>query len=544
VLRSLVSIAAALIVAVGCATDTTPEVRSLASLGAAASRLLDGELVERVRCESKIRHALAEPAAPGAPGYDTRRTELLARGKAEPVLFLDTPRFAENRTAEAQITSRQILDAPSPGWGLTRIYRTLSRRRELLGEILLRQGYLYAESPSLAAAVVEHVELGHLFDSAAVVIHRGAQRLRAVRGDKRFYVYADGPERGARARVLLFDRLWAEGDDPGPPLHVELRNAQARAGFDRMQIVHLTRSAIVADVRYGAHFARALFRIDDSRAELACELLPLDAKEQIAFGRTLAHRRQRVLEAKRAAILSQIEEALPFDEPLTEEGQQDGNLRPAWLWAYKQGWDSYQFNQDRYLVFDGAGRPKVPQVCIDFITDTLERASGTWWRRRDEQRERLAGRLDFELLDIQNRRSVERFVRFARAHPEWFDVHDLRAEDRIPFFARERFFSYLRERSDTYLPGDIVVIHGLRDDGELHYHSFWIYDADPVTGMPTLVASNAGRPRIRTWEFEMRNAPRRSIKHRIRPRLQWLEQVVAPSAEPRGEPAPLASAPI
>jgi hypothetical protein len=125
--------------------------------------------------------------------------------------------------------------------------------------------------------------------------------------------------------------------------------------------------------------------------------------------------------AKRSHPLSQIEEALPFDEPVTEDGQQDGNLRPAWTWAYKQGWDSYEFNDDRYMVFDGAGRPKVPQVCIDFITDTLERASGTWWRGRDGQRERLRGKLDFETLGIENRRSVERFVRFAKAHPEWFD---------------------------------------------------------------------------------------------------------------------------
>jgi hypothetical protein len=544
VFRSLLTIAAALVLAIGCGADSPPAERPLVPALGAAARFFDGELVERVRCESRIKRVLAEPAVPGAPGYDARRADVLVRGKAEPVLFLDTPQFAEERSAEAQITSQQILEAPSPGWGLTRIYRNLARRPALLRELLLRQGYLYAESPSLAAALVEHVELAHLFDAPSVLIHRGAQRLRAVRGDRGVYVYDDGPERGARARVLLFDRLWPEGQDPGPPLHVELRTAQVLAGFDRMRIAHLTQTAIVADLRYGGRYARGLFRIVDARAELACELLPPDSAEEIGFSRAVAHRRQRVLETKRAAILSQIEEALPFDEPLTEEGQQDGNLRPAWIWAYQKGWDSYQFNEDRYMVFDRSGRPKVPQVCIDFITDTLERASGTWWRGRDEQRERMLGKLDFGTL-IDNRRSVERFVRFARAYPEWFDSYDLRTEERIPFRDRERFFGHLRERSDSYQPGDIVVIHGLRDDGEFHYHSFWIYDADPVTGMPTLVASNAGRPRIRTWEFEMRNAPRRSIRHRIRPRLQWLEQVVAPHGETSArQPAPLASAPI
>jgi hypothetical protein len=44
--------------------------------------------------------------------------------------------------------------------------------------------------------------------------------------------------------------------------------------------------------------------------------------------------------------------------------------------------------------------------------------------------------------------------------------------------------------------------------------------------MPTLLASNAGHPRIRTWEKELRSSPRRSIRSRVRPRLRWLESIV------------------
>jgi len=58
-----------------------------------------------------------------------------------------------------------------------------------------------------------------------------------------------------------------------------------------------------------------------------------------------------------------------------------------------------------------------------------------------------------------------------------------------------------------------------------------VFDTDPVTGMPTLVAANAGRPRIRTWDAEMRNAPKRSIRMRIRPRLEWLESVLPVSSQ-------------
>ena len=93
----------------------------------------------------------------------------------------------------------------------------------------------------------------------------------------------------------------------------------------------------------------------------------------------------------------------------------------------------------------------------------------------------------------------------------------------------QRFYEHLLRTRDRYVPGDIVTIHGLRSDEEMHYHSFFVYDADPVTGMPMLVAANAGRPRVRSWESEMLSAPRRSIRSRVRPRLPWLESVIETS---------------
>jgi hypothetical protein len=487
---------------------------------------------------------LAAPELPGAPGLESRRAELLARGKGEPVLFLRAPR-QEPASGEAAIHRAEIARSPSPGWTLSRNYPRLINRPELAREVLLREGYLYAESPALAASLVQHVEVHHLYGDPVVVIERGAERLRARKGSSFWYVYEDGPERGARARVMLFDRLFPEGKEPGPRHHVELRRLAVRLGFDSMKIARLTERGILADLRYGSQVVRSLLDISDASADLACELVPNGAEQAVAAARDLARRRQRVLDVKRRAIVAQIEESLPFDEPRTEIGQQDGNLRPAWIWAYNHGWDSYSFNDDHYMVFDTAGRPKIPQVCIDFITDTLERASGTWWRARPEERQRIKGLLDFEELALDNRRSVERFVNFAKQHPEWFDVLDLEWEERVPFFERERFYAHLLEHRERYLPGDVVVIHGPRPNGDVAYHSFWIYDADPVTGMPTLVAANAGRPRIRTWEFEMRSSPRRSIRHRIRPRLGWLETIL-PLDEERTAvaPPPLASAPI
>jgi len=50
-----------------------------------------------------------------------------------------------------------------------------------------------------------------------------------------------------------------------------------------------------------------------------------------------------------------------------------------------------------------------------------------------------------------------------------------------------------------------------------------------VTGMPIAVVANAGRPRIRSWENELQNAPQRAILAHIRPKLPWLEATVAPA---------------
>jgi hypothetical protein len=278
--------------------------------------------------------------------------------------------------------------------------------------------------------------------------------------------------------------------------------------------------------------------VQDAEATLRCDAVPPAVASEVAHARNLVLRRERVLGPIRAAIRRQISERLPFDEPRTEEGQEDGSLRPAWLWAYRQGRTSYTVNDDRYRVYDLDGRPLPPQVCIDFIIDTLERASGTWWHERGQRttpgavfRPRAIGKLDFEAEGIENRRSVEVFVDFAWERPEWFDTYDLLPDERIPFYRRRAFFDYLHEHRDRFVPGDIVTIHGRRDDDEVHYHSFFVYESDPVTGMPTLTASNAGRPRIRTWEKEMLSAPLRSIRSRIRPRLSWLESQVVVDRE-------------
>lgn len=496
------------------------------------SRALRGwaELGWRQQCQRQITEAESNPGALDGAGPQGRaRAQLLARAEGEPVVFVRTPRPATPLSRKAEAIRRRLGSDPSPGNTLFEIYRKLLKSPSLAREVLLTEGYLYTESPALAAVLVRTVRLEHLFSAPELVIERGSRRLTALRvGDH--YQNPDGETENQRATLLLFDRVWVAGEDPGPPLHRSLREVRSELGFDTLQVRTMHPERIVAELSYGEQRTLALLRSRGPLAELSCELVPRGQREGLDEARRRARRRARVVAGLQRTILAQIAEALPFDEPRTEDGQQDGKLRIEWRKAYERGRSSFEFNEDRYYVFDRAGRPRVPQVCIDFIIDTLERASGTWWQPRGEPRLRSTGRFDFRAFEVENRRSVESFLEFAEGHPEWFEVLRVPDEDRIPFLWRRRFFERLYDERRGFGPGDIVAIYGLRDDGLMHYHSFFVLEDDPVTGMPIRVASNAGRPRVRSWESEMLSAPLRGVRARVRPKLSWYETIVVDEA--------------
>jgi hypothetical protein len=512
------------------AAETTParqiDVRGAAVLQEHSAGILKQYLETNERCRIELARVAEKPPLPGTAALDSTRAELLARAKAEPVLFWREPRRTEDVTPEVALFRDELARARPPHPVLSRLRKAARDRRELARQVLLTEGYFYAEDPELAIALVEHTELDHLFDVPEIEIQRGAETLHAVRGEKDKYVYTTGPLAGKRASLILFDRVRSATEPHQRELHFDVRSLADKLSFQRLRIVRATEGELSVELRYGELWVPTLLRTQGAELEKVCEVLPREIEHRVSEARDLSRRHAAVMRLKRRAMLEQIEESLPFDEPKTEDGQQDGNLRPAWLFAYKSGWDSYKFNEDRYPVFDSRGRPRLPQVCVDFITDTLERASGTWFRERGLARERVKGQLDFNELALDNRRSVGNFVEFAEAHPAWFDVYRLDQEERVRFGRRKQFFAHLNEHADRYMTGDIIVIHGLKDDNEYHWHSFYVFDADPVTGMPTLVAANAGRPRIRTWDAEMRNAPKRSIRMRVRPRLEWLEAVL------------------
>lgn len=498
----------------------------------------------REQCLSERERVLAMPASPGVPDLDANRVELLMRTKVEPVIFVSKPEPEPEVPKTVAGLRHSLYVTKYPSTFLDTLVKAF-RIRPLLGrQIVLRDGYLYADEPELAFAMVHHVRAEYLFDEPRIWIQRGDALLNAERTQSGKYRYVDGSLRGKEVSLILFDRIGT--GTPPPALHRDIRSLRYRLHFDGLDITHLTPTHMVADLRYGGLTIPTVLKSDGPRLELACEAVPPARARDLALYRERGDKRLASVQALRRAMRAQIEEQLPFDEPYREWGQQDGVLRYKWRDAYFGGKRRFDLNGDTYYVFDAEGRPKLPQVCIDFLTDTLERASGTWWYPYGQKPGRRVGKLDFNTLENGALRRADMFVQYARDNPEWFHVYDTPPEEQIPFWRKQAFTDYLLKNSHLFLPGDIVLIRGYTNFEKkwerpiMHYHSFFIYESDPLTGLPIAIVGNAHVPALRTWNTEMRRTPRRSIWHRIRPQLHWLNSIVQAPEQPDLEPAPLA----
>lgn len=525
--------------------DATPDIkRDYIGPELGHSRPVSLDETERKSCEAKMHGILAEPSVPGDPTVEGERATLLARAKAEPIFFTETPTYGEEPVPLVVKGYRQMLLSGDNAYGtVKRILEDSDGFPQQARAAILRDGYLYAERPELAYALVSLVQPHQLFGHDHIWIQRGELVLHAERRHGRFY-YTDGPLEGQRVRLVLFDRVGG-GDEPDAPLHLDFRALRYRLHFDRMQIRQVTQDHVVANLHYGKLWVPSVLKTDGPHVELECEVLSPSLRTEVGALRAEATRRERAVQSLRRAMLGELDEALPFDEPLHEYGfQLDGTLRKNWLSAYVRCHDKFAFNGDEYRVFDTKGRALSPQVCVDFLTDTLERTSGTWWRPRGEKPGRTAGKLDFDALFGKERNEMRRvpgFVAFAKSHPEWFDVMD--GDERIELGKREAFFGYLADNTDDFVPGDAVLIKGKTpwDPYHVHFHSFFVYESDPVTGMPLVVVGNAGRPSLRSWETEVRRTPKRAILQRIRFKTDWLESIVG--VTPLDYTPPLAAGP-
>lgn len=479
-------------------------------------------------CEARISKIQVSPSLPGAPDFEKNRALILMRAKAEPVLFLREPKPTTELSRGIAAHQKRLLGpaAREASYGLVRAFRG---HPDELRQLFLREGYLYITDSSAARDLGATLTLEDLFVEPKLRLERGAQQFLIVK-EKGKYLYDSGLAKGQRAQILMFDRVWIDGANLGPALHIELREPYERASMDQLRVMRLTTEGLWAQVRYDTEWVDAVFQLEAPHMSLLCEKVAIQDMARIGRAKDRAYHHAAVVRQLQRAIVAQVAAGLPFDEPRSEVGQQDGELRSRWEDAYFGGAERYTFNDDKYSVFDSRGQPLTPQVCIDFVTETFERASGMHYAPRGEKPEKVRGALDFdEMLSGQRRRELA-LRAYARDNPQYFSLIDYSQNEIVKFERGIEFFRNLIDHESDFDTGDIIVIRGRAawDFYEnVHSHTFFIYETDPITGVPILIAGNSGKPRILTWDAEMQRAPKRGIHHRIRPNMDWLyDQVV------------------
>lgn len=479
---------------------------------------------EYERCGDAIDDSYADASRPTAKTLEARRAQVLMRAKSEPVFFVREPQFDEVQSPGVAAHQKRLMGKSAREASL-QLLRQFKGHKEITRQLFLREGYFFVDDPWLAREVAVRLSLEDLFDAPRIHIQRGAFERTAARGSDGRYYHDSGEDRGQRAQLLLFDRVFEEGAMVGPPLHIDVREALARGAIDQLRVIRVTERQLLGEARYDDVWAKVLFDLNGSEARIHCVLVRPEDQPKTQAAKDRAFRRASVVRQLRRQIVAQVAAGLPFDEPRTERGQQDGELRRRWEEAYLAGKLHYTMNGDKYDVFDRQGHPLTPQVCVDFVTETLERAGGMHYADRGAPPEKIHGTLDFDLLLEGQRRRESALRNFARANPHRLELLDYAIDDAIPYERTSEFFRWLEQHQTDFEVGDAVIIRGRAawdHYSAIHSHAFFIYETDPITGVPILLAGNSGKPRIVTWDAEMTRAPKRRVLHRIRPNMTWL----------------------
>jgi hypothetical protein len=482
-------------------------------------------------CIDEIEAVEAPPPEPEVAAYYAALPRIVLRAKVVPVLYASAPPENADPRAEA-IRARMTAAGAGTERALRREIGDAGGDRALLREAFLRDGYLFSADPEIGAALVKVLRLEDLFDDPVVFRDRGHGVERLGRGEEG-YVEADG----AHAEVLLNDRLARTEPELSAPRHFDLGSVRAATGADRVTPLVVAADRAVVRLVYPTGFtAAAVLRRRGLGTEVSCiEGAPEAVEAERKRTEGLRAWRDRVREA--AALM--VAERPGFDEPTDElEGEQeDGVLRAEWLKAYYRWERTFFYREREYPVFDRRGSPTPPEVCIDFIFDTWERASGNWFARRGSRPGRTRGFLDFGAFPGLWRRHIPSILELAAHGGPPLVRYDLPKSDIVPLRSFGAMAEALARNAGAFQEGDVLVIHGIRqEDNEEHYHAVLVLEADPLTGLPMVVADNAGRPRIRPLVTAMRTAPRRSVKHRLRLDTGWLLRALEGSGEIDADP--------
>ncbi len=492
----------------------------------AQARPLD---VEGEACQTMLGRTMQEAETAGTPEYDANRIEILGRAKGEPVVLMREPKAAWDETQDAALLAeKKAFERGHPGGRVHSLARKYRLKPQMLRTLLLREGYAYSNQPQDALGLITALSLPALFDEPEIWLLRGSdvrKLVKRVQKKEVSYVYVDGPLEGRVGDLLFGDRVGLDKEELiKDPLHRDMRALSEEIGFDRAKLLRRTEQALAAELRFGSVWAKALITSEGAKLKLSCLAENKEKRDQIAAYQQATAGARRSFARMHEVVEQQLKEVLRFDRPEGEKtADRDGFLRPLWATAYFQGRDSFQFEKTSFQVFTSKGDPWPPQVCVDFVLDTFERSSGSWYSPKGQAPKHIRGKLDFNDAGIQNRRGVIAFGDFAESKPDLFTFRRFAGAERIPFGERTKYFQFLLEHADEVRMGDVVAIHGLKRDERIHQHAILVEYSDPMTGFPYGLADQMKKPRRRTWEGIMAEAPKRSLLYRARPTQALLE---------------------
>lgn len=384
-----------------------------------------------------------------------------------------------------------------------------------LRHIVLRDQTLFFDDAVTAKYAARVLRPQILFTEPELELERAGVQVRLLRNVGGYYVYADGPEAGEVANIFMFDRI-----APAGQLHrsssLGLQSLRRHLALERVEIQEERQGWYDAEVE--------LFTGDilDGAVVSSAEGTWLGVvgdvthvRDQLSASRDAKQPVDRLI----STIDTMVRERIEFDEPPNEIGQQDGTMRWRFDRAMAAGEDTYVINGVRKKVYDSLGRPMPPQLCIDFLTDAVERSSGYWWPLHEGQRARTPAAI--VMRDYMQFRTVRSLIALARSHPA-ASLVSFSEEERTPFEQRDAFFDFVFRNRGVFRRGDAALIYGLRPDNRNHYHSFYVHDTDPVFGVPIVLSDNAGITRTRTWTEIMSESPKRSVWYRVRFNPDWL----------------------
>ncbi|PIE06241.1 MAG: hypothetical protein CSA75_00540, partial [Sorangium cellulosum] len=233
--------------AVSACTDTTTGGSSqeagglVPPSGADIANQQRSKQLTRLEAKNKVCRAVREniramPALAGTPTLEEQRHYILGRAKGSPVIFRRKPVVDIAALQPYYRALAKALEDPHRVFSTLKKLRKQARfHRKQVRAILMPEGYFYTENAMMARWLVIRFDLNRFFDEDELWLMRGARVHRLTRS-KYGYRYAQGPDKGRSASLLLFDRVASKRSDLFPTLHIDFVPAADAHGFDRVQL--------------------------------------------------------------------------------------------------------------------------------------------------------------------------------------------------------------------------------------------------------------------------------------------------------------------